>query len=207
MPARQPNAASEDDGPAPSTSLSTSPRAIPARNDGVFAFLVATATLLDLLTKSWVFAWRGLPGRQPVWWLWEGYIGIETSLNTGALFGLGQNKVLWLAAFSALALVVLLAGFFTTDVARDRSMTIVLAFIAAGIIGNLYDRLGIWSFGWEDAPVRFAVRDWIRLSVQRHVWPNFNLADSYLVCSAIYLVWQSMRSPPAESKGPTKEPQ
>lgn len=161
----------------------------------LFAMIAIAGTLADLLTKYWVFSWRGLPGQQPIWWLWEGYIGIETSLNTGALFGLGQDKVLWLAAFSGVALVILLAGLVCTRVLADRQMTVVLGIITAGIVGNLYDRLGIWSWG-GDGPVIHAVRDWIRLSIRQHVWPNFNLADSFLVCSAVFLLWQSFRAPP-----------
>jgi signal peptidase II len=175
--------------------------AVPASRYLIFALIAAAGCWLDLLTKRFVFAWRGMPGTQPIWWVWEGYIGIEPSLNTGALFGLGRDRVLWLAALSAVALLGLVAWFVYGRVGHDRRLTIVLACITAGILGNLYDRLGLWSLGPEGRPELFAVRDWIRFSYGRYVWPNFNVADSLLVCATTYLVWHSFRSPTAPPTG------
>jgi signal peptidase II len=38
-----------------------------------------------------------------------------------------------------------------------------------------------------------AVRDWILVMIGSFHWPNFNLADSMLVCGAILLVWHAFR--------------
>jgi signal peptidase II len=68
-------------------------------------------------------------------------------------------------------------------------MVVSLALIAAGAAGNLHDR---WFHG--------GVRDFIRCSVnfgeKEWVWPNFNIADSAIVCGvAIILIreWILMR--------------
>src|ERR1700722_14148286 len=47
----------------------------------------------DLLTKSWIFDRLKMPHRQPTEWLWQGVFGFTTSLNEGALFGIGQGQV------------------------------------------------------------------------------------------------------------------
>ena len=41
-----------------------------------------------------MFARLGMPGPDSrTWWLWDGVFGFQTSLNEGALFGMGQG--LW----------------------------------------------------------------------------------------------------------------
>jgi signal peptidase II len=68
-----------------------------------------------------------------------------------------------------------------------------MGLISAGIIGNLYDRLAFHQLRWLDdgfhqpeTPI-YAVRDWILVMIGTYHWPNFNLADSYLVCGVILL--------------------
>ena len=68
----------------------------------------------------------------------------------------------------------------------------------AGILGNLYDRVGLPGLKWNVAndlhkigdPV-FAVRDWILVKFGNWPWPNFNIADSLLVCGALLLAWHA----------------
>lgn len=175
---------------------------VPARRYLLFVLVASAGCFLDLVTKHWVFDWRGMPGARPIWWLWEGYIGIETALNVGSLggFQLGgpERSVQLLAVISCLALVGAVAWFVWGRLGSSLAMTIVMACIVAGILGNLYDRLGLWSIGEDGQPAVRAVRDWIRLSAGRFVWPNFNVADSLLVCSTAWLFWHSLRESPGE---------
>ena len=39
----------------------------------------------------------------------------------------------------------------------------------------------------------YAVRDWILVMIGSFHWPNFNVADSLLVCGAALLVWHAFR--------------
>jgi signal peptidase II len=177
---------------------------VPAAQALIFALVAGAGCFLDLWTKRQVFAWRGMPGEQPIWWLWPHFVGIETSLNHGGLFGMGQNQVHLFAAFSVIALVGVIGWFAFGGAARDRAMTVVLACITAGILGNLYDRLGIWSIAAGHPDTIHAVRDWIRLSYYSYVWPNFNVADSLLVCSAAFLCCRTVSAP---TPHPTTLPQ
>ena len=146
---------------------------------GLFVAVAALGCAADLATKSWMFAWLGPPGVDKTWWLWPDYAGFQTSLNEGALFGIGQGKVWLFAAFSIVAAIAILYWLFVAGAARDRLLTFALACIMAGVLGNLYDRLGLWWTPDFVGHPRYAVRDFVLLQYRGWVWPNFNLADSY----------------------------
>ncbi len=173
-----------------SPSVATQPASSSNRTNRYVLFftLAAAGCAIDLATKSYMFDWLGGPGEGGVHWLIEGIFGFETALNRGALFGMGQGMVWLFALMSFLALGGIgwwLVRFRAID---DWLLTFTLGLVCGGVLGNLYDRLGIWS-GYEV----YAVRDWIRVSYQGHVWPNFNIADSLLVCGAALLIWHSFR--------------
>jgi signal peptidase II len=161
----------------------------------VFASIAAIGCAVDLLSKHWVFRWRGLPRPGNEWWIWEPFFGIETALNTGALFGLGAGYAHWFAALSVLAFLGIVVWLFYFRAACDLMLTIALSSVTAGIFGNLYDRLGLWSSDRIPAEVRFAVRDWILLRYGDYTWPNFNIADCLLVCGAGMLVLHAFLQP------------
>ncbi len=166
----------------------------------VFFSITVIGCLADLGTKSWIFRELGMPGGR-TWWIWDRVVGFQTSLNEGALFGVGQGQVSWFAGMSVLALVAVLFWLFFLKAARAWILTIALSLVSAGILGNLYDRIGLPGLEWNYAnslhvigePV-FAVRDWILVMIGNWPWPTFNLADSFLVCGAILLAWQAWRA-------------
>ncbi len=153
---------------------------------------------MDLATKSWIFQRLGGPYEQPVWWLWENVVGFQTSLNEGALFGMAQGWGLLFIVLSIIALLGIPFWMFVLRGAVDLVPTIALSLVHAGILGNLYDRLGlpglVWKRPWIHGtphvvgePV-YAVRDWILVMIGSWPWPTFNIADSMLVCGAVLLV-------------------
>lgn len=163
--------------------------------------LAAGGCALDLASKSWIFARLGYPTlSQKVIWLWPGILSLETSLNEGALFGIGQGYVAGFAILSVLAAAGILAWLFLFRAAHDRLLTGALGCVTAGVLGNLYDRLGLPGLGWPYTNPRhvagdpvFAVRDWIHFQCPLFDWPIFNIADSLLVCGAGLLLWHAMR--------------
>jgi signal peptidase II len=156
----------------------------------------------DLAAKQWIwsksqlFDSRGMPGCDQ-WWLWTKVCGFETSLNQGALFGMGQGMALVFAGLSVLAAAGIVYWVFWVGAGRNWLLTIALGAITAGILGNLYDRLGLHGLRWWEGhpqagqPV-YAVRDFILVMIGPYHWPNFNIADSLLVGGAGLLVWHSV---------------
>jgi signal peptidase II len=159
----------------------------------LFFLLVILGAGLDLWTKHAVFAWRGLPADQSPYWIIENFFGIETAINHGAVFGVGQGYGLFFAVVSLAAMVGILVWLFVFRASRSLWLTIAMGLVTGGIIGNLYDRLG-----WHGLKAPFAggVRDWILFRFGSYTYPNFNIADSVLVAGAIMLAIHSFFAKP-----------
>lgn len=169
-----------------------SPDPIPRNRWVVFLTIALLGAAADLLTKQWMFSWRGLPGTQDPWWLIENYVGIETAVNPGAVFGMGAGRGLLFASLSVVAGIGIMVWLFALRAAHQWWLTIALACVMAGIFGNLYDRLGLWWFPEYPQEWKSGVRDWILFQASpAWKWPNFNIADSLLVTGAGMLLWQS----------------
>ncbi len=175
---------------------------VPLRRVALFLLIAAGGLSADLATKHWTF--QQLPSHGGVLWLWEGYVGLQKSLNEGALFGVGQGLVALYAVLSVVAAVAIPVWLFWAGAASDRVLCVALAMIMAGVLGNLYDRLGLHGLEWNvpgraGQPV-YAVRDFVLVQASDRLrWPNFNVADSLLVCGAGLLVWRSVREPRASA--------
>jgi signal peptidase II len=172
---------------------------VPATRYVAFLLIAGIGCAIDLWTKEAVFAWRGMPQPGNEWWIWKNVFGIETALNHGALFGIGQGRSGLFAVLSVIATVGILYWLFVAKAARDWLLTISLSMITGGILGNLYDRLGLWGGVTDDGATIYAVRDWIliayggaNLPMLGERWPNFNIADSLLVCGAGVLIWHAL---------------
>ncbi len=189
------------------------PGQLPRSRYFVYFTIVILGCGLDLVTKQAMFGWLGLPvqlvdPRDPAnlarwrgdpalphrWWLIDGRLGIETSINRGALFGMGEGYWWVFASLSIAATLGILTWLFVFKAAHDRWLTVALAAITGGILGNLYDRLGLWDSAGLRPEFQHGVRDWILFvwpEVKLRIfnpWPNFNIADSLLVTGAIMLV-------------------
>jgi len=176
----------------------TAGRTVPANRYFVFFSIVIGGCLADLATKYLVFDRLGMPGMKPARWLIPHVLAFQTSLNEGGLFGMGQGMVPMLAALSIAAAVGILVWLFYLAAAADRLLTVALACVTAGICGNLYDRLGLHGLKWplgdplhQPGEQVYAVRDWILVMIGPVHWPNFNIADSLLVCGAALLLWHA----------------
>ncbi|MCS5631238.1 MAG: signal peptidase II [Pirellulaceae bacterium] len=177
------------------------------RRCGLFASIAIVGLAFDLWSKSYMFSKLGLPGKRPLelWWIIEDFFGFQTAVNQGALFGIGQGGSSFFAMFSGVALLAITFWFIKSDGWKSRWLTVCLAAVTAGILGNLFDRLGLWhptdTFADDYSNFAYGVRDFILFTYQGHVWPNFNIADCLLVCGAIMLGIFSFRQE-ASSKKP-----
>jgi signal peptidase II len=183
--------------------------AVPLNRYVVFFALALGICAADLVSKSWMFARLGMP-ESPIWWIWDGEFGFGTSLNEGALFSIGWGLWPLFSALAAGAAIGIFIWLFPFGAAKDWLLTIALGLVTAGILGNLYDRLGlhglVWpaGFGHQTGTTAHAVRDFIRVMIGNWQWPTFNLADSALVCGATLLAWHAIFTK-AEEKAPKEE--
>ena len=106
----------------------------------IFLVLAMLGTGLDLWTKHAIFAWRGNPGQLEPYWIVEPYVGIETAVNMGALFGLGQGFGWLFSALSIVAAIGIVYWLFVLKASKSLWLTIAMGLIMGGIFGNLYDR-------------------------------------------------------------------
>ena len=190
--------------------------ALPKSRYALFLVIMIAGLSLDLASKSWVFDDLGMPrlNQQPIW-IWQGVLSFETSLNEGALFGMGQG---WGWAFIGLSLVAV-AGIvywlLWQGAASDWLLCSVMAGISAGIVGNLYDRLGLHGLTWT-ATLKsqqsgligtqvYAVRDFIHFQYGAYSWPTFNVADSLLVCGVAILIFHAYVIEPRQAANATRD--
>jgi signal peptidase II len=172
----------------------------------LFSVSAVMATVADLWTKHWIFGRLGMPGVEPPITVVPGMLQLRTNLNEGALFGVGQGLGLVFAAVSLVALAGIGVMVSRTCLlprgarlpAGDLLTLDALGMITGGILGNLYDRLGLPGLIWHFPPERVgepvkAVRDWIHFAIDGVIdWPIFNLADSFLVVGAGILLIASL---------------
>lgn len=169
----------------------------------LFLIVAAVGTALDLGTKEWMFRQQGLRDLQ-TWWVIPEIAGFQLTFNEGAIWGIGQGKVWLFATLSVLFAIAIPVWLFYFGAAADRVLTLLLGCVMAGVLGNLYDRLGLHGDTWFYHPDRlgepaYAVRDWILVQWDDQLrWPNFNIADAFLVVSAIILAVKTVFEKPEQ---------
>ncbi|WP_425397645.1 signal peptidase II [Aeoliella sp.] len=161
----------------------------PRSRIALFVLPAVLGLAADLVSKWWMFSQPGLRFGE-IWWVINDYAGFQLSLNQGALFGMGQGLVWLFATFGIAAAVALPIWLFRFGAATDALLTFALGCVMAGILGNLYDRLGLHG---EEIK---AVRDFILLQWGAdYRWPNFNIADMLLVIGAAIVFYRSLFQP------------
>jgi signal peptidase II len=170
----------------------------------LFFGIAVAGCLLDLWTKHLVFGWLKLPGHpdSATYWVLDNFFGFQTAVNQGALFGMGQG---WTVVFRLVSILAtgLIVFWMLRGASESLLLTIALALITAGILGNLYDRFGLWHEPLVADYYRNGVRDWILFRFGSYTWPNFNLADSFLVSGAGMLVFEAVFRPARPSSDET----
>lgn len=143
--------------------------------------LMAAGLTLDLWSKRFVFGWLAQkPGNSvPVI---DGFMRLVLALNDGGAFGMFSGRPYLLAAVSVAALIVIAVVFFLSA-GQHRIVHIALALFAAGVCGNLWDR--VFNQGH--------VRDFIDVYYRDWHWPAFNVADTLLCIGVGLLIISSLR--------------
>ncbi len=178
----------------------------PASRIATFFVLAASGLAADLVSKNAVFERLG-PIDGTTGWLLDGWLKFRlyTTFNHGALWGVGQGMTWLFAALSVAAVVGVFYWLFWGGAARSLWLTIALALITAGTLGNLWDRAGMHGFDGPDGLPIFAVRDFLHFRFGTFDWAIFNLADMFLVTGAIMLGLQSLKAESKKAEAP-REP-
>jgi signal peptidase II len=139
----------------------------------------AVSLPLDLITKVMVDRHLSYADRIPVI---EGFFYLTHVRNPGAAFGLfaDGDPQIRLTVFIGVSLVAVLIvlSFFRQLAPGDRLSSLALGLILGGAVGNLIDRI-----------FRGEVVDFLHFRLWRgYSWPDFNLADSFIVVGVGFLV-------------------
>lgn len=139
-----------------------------------------TITGLDQLTKAWVVQAIPLHGSMTVV---KGFFSLSHVRNPGAAFSLFAEYHHPLARAALMAFSAIVAAFLVVTLWRlARSgwslLGFSLAMVLGGAVGNLIDRLHLGS-----------VVDFLAFDLGPYHWPDFNLADSAIVCGSLLLIW------------------
>ncbi len=164
---------------------------------GWFVVLFTSLFVLDQVSKLWArTAAGGFQGRS-ISSLWPGVFELKLVFNEGIAFGLLQGFGVLLAPV-AIA-IAFFAGSYSMKHPQERPLTHwAMALLAAGAIGNLFDRL---AFG------RVTDMFWIRAIN----FPVFNLADVWITFAAVFLclgwIGEALASNREKQTSETTQPQ
>ena len=141
----------------------------------IFWLLAAGGLILDLWSKNAVSNWlEQEPDRS--YSVIDGFLNLIMAKNDGAAWSILSGKTFFLVMVSVVAIVLILVLFFFSG-KQSRLIHISMGLFAAGVTGNLYDRI------FNDG----LVRDFIDVYYRNYHWPTFNIADS-LLCIGVVLL-------------------
>jgi signal peptidase II len=148
-------------------------------------FLLAAAVIVaaDQASKAWVLGWLELHQSFEVI---DGLFSITYVRNPGSAFGFlsgaspGFRSVFYTAITVVVALLILY--YLKKEKADSLAMSLALAFVFAGALGNLIDRI---RFG--------EVIDFLDFYLSSYHWPAFNVADSSISVGACLILLQLIR--------------
>lgn len=136
----------------------------------VLSVLIVVVLALDLVTK-YVFDGMYAEGTG----VSLGIFNLIIVHNHGAAWGIFSGNQVGLVILSLVFLVIFI-WFYVKDKKKSWLLTVTFAFLCAGCIGNLYDRL---VFGY--------VRDFIQFAFWQS-FPVFNFADVFLTVGVVMFV-------------------
>jgi len=156
------------------------------KRNAPYLALVAALVALDQVTKNLVARTVALFDSVTVI---PGFFNITRIHNKGAIFGTfsqtGNKLVFALLTAASLAALALVVYYFFKTPASDKLLKLSLALIAAGALGNQFDRL-----------VRGHVIDFLDFYAGRAHWPFFNAADSCITIGACLMLFTLFRRKP-----------
>lgn len=142
--------------------------------------------VLDQVTKQAVTA-NFQYGESKVIFSW---FNLVLAHNTGAAFSFLAGASGWQREFFIIVTVTIsfVLMWMLKNNRSNRVLSIALALVIGGALGNLYDRV-----------VHGYVIDFVQWHAAGYFWPAFNVADSAICVGAGLLIFDSFRKPALES--------
>ena len=162
----------------------------------IFAGALSISLFLDQLTKNWIVATLSYSDRIEVV---PDFFYITHVRNPGAAFGLFATSPQPIRQFFfigvTLVAIALIFSFYRRLAPGDRLSALALGLILGGAVGNLIDR-----FRFDEVVDFLHFRLWAGYS-----WPDFNLADSFIVVGVLLLVLELLATEGESRAEPTTQ--
>jgi len=155
---------------------------------GKLKYLIVTALVLaiDQLTKYWAaISLRNADDIEII----PGFLRLSYTENPGIAFGMFSDaNVRWILVGVSCAAIIVVMYYLVRTPSSNRLLAFALALLAAGISGNLIDRIRMGR-----------VIDFILAHYQqRYEWPVFNVADTVITIGAALMAIELFLTPQVE---------
>ncbi|HWN98139.1 MAG TPA: signal peptidase II [Blastocatellia bacterium] len=157
-----------------------------------YLFVTAVVLMIDQFTKYWVSI--NLREGDEVQVI-PGFFKFSYTENPGIAFGmLNNSNVKWALVAVSLGAILVVVYYITRTASSNRLLLWSLALLAAGISGNLIDRVRMGR-----------VIDFILIYYKHYEWPVFNIADTAITIGAALMAIE-LFLPPQHERTPAPEP-
>lgn len=150
-----------------------------------YLFIAGLVMLFDQFTKYWVSV-KLREGDEID--IIRGFFKLSYTENPGIAFGMLNNgNVKWLLVAISVAAIMVVVFYMRRTPVSNTLLLWSLALLAAGICGNLIDRVRLGR-----------VIDFILLYYKDYQWPVFNIADTAITIGAALMAIELFMAPQAD---------
>jgi signal peptidase II len=173
---------------------------------GLFWIVLLVSLVADIATKAWADA-VVRPTEPAVTPVIDGFIGWKWAENQGAAFSIMHGRPLLLALIAGGVLLAVFGYVYKAEPKRRWFLT-ALALVAAGAVGNLYDRILLghvrdFMFFIFDLPFHGTTIPLLKWTIPVK-YPVFNVADIEIIAGVVMLVLMSFKSEKKKESAPEK---
>jgi signal peptidase II len=157
-----------------------------------YLMITALVLMIDQFTKYWMSI--NLREGEEIDVI-RGFFKFSYTENPGIAFGMLNNgNVKWLLVTISVGAILVVAFYMTRTASSNRLLLWSLALLAAGISGNLVDRVRMGR-----------VIDFILIYYKDYQWPVFNIADTAITIGAALMAIE-LFIPPQHERAAVAEP-
>lgn len=163
-------------------------------NNKLTYFIIAIIVLItDQASKAWATARLQIIDTMEII---PNFFRLTYARNRGVAFSLFANsqfETKWILAGVSTIAAIGVGYYLYRSASGNRRLNLSLAFLLAGIIGNLIDRVRLGEV------VDFIDFHWY----EKYTWPTFNVADASICVGAVLLALEMLREEKVSQAQPT----